>query len=575
MSQNQNNEPQMNKETGKKKKHGVIFYPNTIGPYTIKDTIGEGAFSIVKLVYNELLSQYFACKIVPIHMLNERNLFHRFELEIRISQLMRRQDVAAVTDILKDENNYYVFMEYYPYGNLLDYIIDKKKLPEDEAKYLMYQIFDAVNYIHKQKVSHRDLKPENIMIDSNGHLRISDFGLSRYVDENNLVKTPCGSPCYVSPECIGGKEYDGLVSDIWSCGVILYAMVTGMLPWTKRKMNELFRQIRMGDYRIPEHVSAQCANLIQLLLTVDPKNRITIEEGKSHTWFNVKSPGDEQKYLDYTIPISYLQHSHSQSSNPQNLNNDQECVPYLSTKKIDNYLRPDVDYDFDYQLKDIRNIHAIKDSQQQEKCENSSPNLKFDITTKLIEDQQELDDEGGSPLLLRKRVKINPIVETENNNSSNSNTDNNHNLGLRSASGVKIQAVASTGKLIFFNKYDNIEFPNSYIKRHKSQDRLPLNIVPDINNVNDSNSNINNNNNNNNNNKNNDNNNNNNYNNNDNNNNNNNNNDNNNDNNDNSNNNNNSNDPSNNNNQSISRVRVKAVSSARLPKRFEPSNRND
>lgn len=119
-------------EEGHKKKHGVITYPSTIGPYKFYDTIGEGSFSIVKLVKHEAFSQFFACKIVPLRMLNERNLNERFELEIRISQLMRRSDISTITDFLRDENNYYIIMEYYPYGNLLNYIISKEKLTEDD-----------------------------------------------------------------------------------------------------------------------------------------------------------------------------------------------------------------------------------------------------------------------------------------------------------------------------------------------------------------------------------------------------------------------------------------------------------
>lgn len=284
----------------------MITYPSTIGPYKFYDTIGEGSFSIVKLVKHEAFSQFFACKIVPLRMLNERNLNERFELEIRISQLMRRSDISTITDFLRDENNYYVIMEYYPYGNLLNYIISKEKLTEDESKGLMYQILNALNHIHSQKVCHRDLKPENIMIDMNGRLRISDFGLSQFVNENNLVKTPCGSPCYVSPECISGKSYDGLTSDVWSCGVILFAMVTGMLPWTKRKMQELFKQIRAGEYKVPDYVSEKCSNLIHLFMTVNPENRITIEDAKKHAWFDIKSPLDIKKYNDYVIPIESL-----------------------------------------------------------------------------------------------------------------------------------------------------------------------------------------------------------------------------------------------------------------------------
>ncbi|KAK8886986.1 hypothetical protein M9Y10_038021 [Tritrichomonas musculus] len=416
----QNNQPQMHQEAGKKKKHGIITYPDQIGQYTIEKTIGEGAFSIVKLTNNELNNKKYACKIVPIHMLEERDLYQRFELEVRISQLMRHPGVAAITDILKDDNNFYIFMEYYPKGNLLNYIVSRHKLDEKEAKGLIYQIFDALEYVHRQKVSHRDLKPENIMIDDSGRLRISDFGLSRFVGDDNLVKTPCGSPCYVSPECISGKFYDGLISDVWSCGVILYAMVTGMLPWTKRKMSDLFNQIRNADFKIPTYVSNQCANLIQMLLTVDPNKRITLEQAKHHTWFDGKPSND-------SISLKYLE---------QMKNNDYESVPYLSTRKVDIYFRPDIDFDADNQFRGIRNIHAINKSMNQKNVDVSSPLLQINEAVKLL----------GDDIKFRKR--------DDDSEDSSSKEPNNVNLSI----------VSSSGQLIISSKLvTKEETPNSIL----------------------------------------------------------------------------------------------------------------
>ena len=432
----------MNEEVGRKKKHGVIKYPDTIGPYRIQKTIGEGAFSIVKLSFNQNNSKRYACKIVPIHMLEERDLYKRFELEIRISQIMRHPGVAAITDVLKDENNFYVFMEYYPHGNLLNYIVGKNKLDEEEAKGLIYQIFDAIQYIHLQKVSHRDLKPENIMIDDSGRLRISDFGLSRFVGEDNLVKTPCGSPCYVSPECISGRKYDGLISDIWSCGVILYAMVTGMLPWTKRKMHDLFNQIKRGDYKIPSYVSNQCQNLIKMLLTVDPINRITLEQAKNHTWFT-QNFKDVNHYADYSIPLDLLKSTNDLHEEKSNDDKEEQSnakdVPYLSTRKVDVFFRPDVDLDLDGNLNEIANIHAINTTSQTI-CEATSPYLKFDSTLKILD---------YSVKVRKRRVEF----QENSTETPESNCEN-----------VNLNIVSSSGQILIYNKlYTNEENLNSIL----------------------------------------------------------------------------------------------------------------
>ena len=181
-------------------------------------------------------------------------------------------------------------MEFCPKGELFQYIVERKKLSEDEAKNLILQVMDAVKYLHSIGVLHRDLKPENILMDQSFHIKISDFGLSKFVGKSSIVNTPCGSPCYASPECISGKPYNGKTNDVWSVGVILYAMVTGQLPWTKRNQAQLFEQIKKGEYTIPHHVSKTCGDLIKKLLTVDCKKRITLDKAMAHPWFADRKP---------------------------------------------------------------------------------------------------------------------------------------------------------------------------------------------------------------------------------------------------------------------------------------------
>jgi serine/threonine protein kinase len=173
-------------------------------------------------------------------------------------------------------------MEFCPNGELFQYIVERKKLHEDEAKRLIRQLFETVDYIHSMGVVHRDLKPENILLDQSGHIKIGDFGLSRFCGAGGLVETSCGSPCYASPECLSKGCYNGKTNDVWSCGVILYAMVTGQLPWTKRNQTQLFAQIRRGEYDVPDFVTAECADLIQKLMAVDVGQRITLKEAVNH-----------------------------------------------------------------------------------------------------------------------------------------------------------------------------------------------------------------------------------------------------------------------------------------------------
>lgn len=259
-----------------------IYEPPRIGPYVFRGTVGEGAFSIVKLVYHEETHSYYACKIVPKSRIATPSLQARFELEIRINQQLNHPGVAHLFDFFKDEHNFYVIMEFCPNGELLQYIVDHQRLEEDEAKLFVRQILETIQYIHENNITHRDMKPENLLIDAKGNIKLTDFGLSRYIPANNLVDTPCGSPCYASPECISGRPYNGLTTDVWSTGVIVYAMVTGQLPWTKRNQAQLFAQIRKGEYKIPDFVSSNCADFIRGLLTVDPASRLTVEQAFYH-----------------------------------------------------------------------------------------------------------------------------------------------------------------------------------------------------------------------------------------------------------------------------------------------------
>lgn len=134
---------------------------------------------------------------------------------------------------------------------------------------------------------HRDLKPENMLIDFDGSIKLVDFGLSNTYRSNELLKTACGSPCYAAPEMISGKRYNGTQVDIWSCGVILFALVSGYLPFEDPDTGKLYKKILSANYDLPEHVSEEASDLIKQILQTDPAKRITIAEIRKHKWFNI------------------------------------------------------------------------------------------------------------------------------------------------------------------------------------------------------------------------------------------------------------------------------------------------
>ena len=181
-------------------------------------------------------------------------------------------------------------MEYASGGELFDYIVDKTRLDNRESCRFFHQIISGVEYIHKLGIVHRDLKPENLLLDSEKNIKIVDFGLSNTYQMGECLQTACGSPCYAAPEMIAGNKYHGLNVDLWSCGVILFAMVSGYLPFEDPNTSLLYKKILSCEYESPNWVSDSTRDLISKILNVDPEKRFTIEEIRTHPWFyKVKS----------------------------------------------------------------------------------------------------------------------------------------------------------------------------------------------------------------------------------------------------------------------------------------------
>ncbi len=144
-----------------------------------------------------------------------------------------------------------------------------------------------MHYIHKLGICHRDLKPENLLIDFDGSLKVVDFGLSNMYEQGNTLKTACGSPCYAAPEMIAGNRYHGLKSDIWSCGVVLYAMLCGFLPFEDQKTSNLYKKILSAEYTLPKFLSSDAKDIIQKIFVTDPEKRISIEALRKHPWYRL------------------------------------------------------------------------------------------------------------------------------------------------------------------------------------------------------------------------------------------------------------------------------------------------
>ena len=176
-------------------------------------------------------------------------------------------------------------MEYASGGELFDYIVANTRLKEEEACKYFQQIISGVEYIHQLNIVHRDLKPENLLLDHKKNIKIVDFGLSNTYGFGELLKTACGSPCYAAPEMIAGKKYLGANVDIWSCGIIMFALICGFLPFEDPDTSKLYKKILSGEFKIPSFVSKEAADLLQKILNTDPEKRYKIEDIRAHPWF--------------------------------------------------------------------------------------------------------------------------------------------------------------------------------------------------------------------------------------------------------------------------------------------------
>ncbi len=184
----------------------------------------------------------------------------------------------------------YIVMELVQGGELFELINERGELEPKLARNYFQQLVEGVDYCHRRGVYHRDLKPENLLVDENGTIKITDFGVSSMKggkNGNDLLYTACGTPYYAAPEIINGAKegYSGVKIDAWSCGIILYLLLTGKLPFMNRDMNDLYAEISRCQVTYPSSLSSEAKDLISHLLVKDPNERYSLDDVRRHPWF--------------------------------------------------------------------------------------------------------------------------------------------------------------------------------------------------------------------------------------------------------------------------------------------------
>ncbi|KAI3495441.1 hypothetical protein L1887_37781 [Cichorium endivia] len=259
-----------------------------VGRYELGRTLGEGTFAKVKFARNTETGENVAIKILDKEKVLKHKMITQIKREISTMKLIRHPNVIRMHEVMASKTKIYIVLEFVTGGELFDKIATRGRLKEDEARKYFQQLINAVDYCHSRGVFHRDLKPENLLLDATGCLKVSDFGLSalpQQVREDGLLHTTCGTPNYVAPEVINNKGYDGAKADLWSCGVILFVLMAGYLPFEESNLMALYKKIFKADFSCPPWFSSSAKKLIKRILDPNPLTRITTAEVVENEWF--------------------------------------------------------------------------------------------------------------------------------------------------------------------------------------------------------------------------------------------------------------------------------------------------
>ena len=386
--------------------------PDILKDYTFIKDIGEGNFGKVKLSILNATNEKYAIKVLNKEKLKTQTKSSLYN-EIEIISKLKHPNIIHVEKILDDQENYYIIMEYCDNGELFEYIVNKERLSQEEASILFYQLINGVEYIHKQNFAHRDLKPENLLLTKNYKLKIIDFGLCHDFNGTKLLKSKCGSPSYAAPEILKGYPYDGFKTDIWCCGIILYGMLCGFLPFDGDDNQEIFKEIVQCDPEYPSFLEDDSIDLLIGILNPNPKNRLSIKKIKKHPFY---LKGKNYYILKYD-DIEEEEKNNNIRNNLGNYNSAEKkkCV-FSSIRKIKGDIDPhnniktlktNKDKNFKYNI--YQNIFANIEFDEES---NSTEKDKF---KKLLNDldnksNKQSDKESEKYDKTRKR-KINDIAE--------------------------------------------------------------------------------------------------------------------------------------------------------------------
>ncbi|KAA8543673.1 hypothetical protein F0562_021581 [Nyssa sinensis] len=255
--------------------------------YELGRLLGQGTFAKVYYGRNLKTGQSVAIKVIDKEKVLKVGLIEQVKREISVMRLVRHPNIVQLFEVMATKSKIYFVMEYAKGGELFNKVTTGR-LKEDVARKYFQQLINAVDFCHSRGVYHRDLKLENLLLDENENLKVSDFGLSALAEskrQDGLLHTTCGTPAYVAPEVINRKGYDGAKADIWSCGVILFVLLAGYLPFQDSNLMEMYRKIGRAQFKCPNWFPTEVRRLLLRILDPNPHTRISIAKIKENSWF--------------------------------------------------------------------------------------------------------------------------------------------------------------------------------------------------------------------------------------------------------------------------------------------------